>query len=251
MSGFGVAIVVMAAVSLGTATQFASTLRKCRVNDNVALNLCLRQTFEDIRPSLRTGIPELSLPPLEPMSLQRIVFRQGDGGVISVSSTFNNVIVSGLSNFTTTYIDANPNSRTLRIGLRIPSLRVTGLYHLTGQFFFLPAEGKGDFWANFDGVDASGTSRINIITGADGQERLRVSQTNIDFTIRDLSIHLNNLFNGDELLGPATNLFLNDNGQEILRDLKPEVMRLLNELVQKVMNDAFSQLPVSSFIQTN
>ncbi|ROT83983.1 takeout precursor [Penaeus vannamei] len=101
-----------------------------------------------------------------------------------------------------------------------------------------------------DNIDASGVGKLSVQQGPDGQERLRVSDTRINF-IRDISLHLSNLFNGDPLLGETVNHFLNQNSQEVLRDVKPEVSRQLNVLIQRVMNDALSQLPVSSFLITN
>lgn len=44
------------------------------------------------------------------------------------------------------------------------------------------------------------------------------------------------------------NRFINENGREILREVKPQVVVRLNDMVQKVMNDALSQLPVSAFL---
>lgn len=243
-------VLLVVAVTFSSATQFASQLRKCSVDNKERLNTCLNQTLNDLRPFLSTGIPELSLPPLEPMYIKTIEFRQGDGPV-TIQSTFNEVTVTGLSNFTTNYINADPVRQELTVALYVPEMKVTGLYTLDGQVFLFPARGSGEFWANFRGVDAQGTSQLTIEASPDGTERLRVSNTNIDFTIEHLKIHLNDLFNGDSILGRAANLFINDNGREILREVKPQVVVRLNDMVQKVMNDALSQLPVSAFLHTS
>ena len=39
------------------------------------------------------------------------------------------------------------------------------------------------------------------------------------------------------------NKFLNDHSQEVIKEVKPEISRQLTELVTRVMNDAFSELP--------
>nr|XP_027238475.1 protein takeout-like [Penaeus vannamei] len=196
-----------------------------------------------------SGIPELGLPVLEPMQINNIVFRQGDGAV-NVQAKFMQVKVQGLSNYTTSYVNADPQALTLSVGLMVPELRVAGLYDLKGQVIVFPVTGSGTFWTNLYNIDASGVGKLSVQQGPDGQERLRVSDTRINF-IRDISLHLSNLFNGDPLLGETVNHFLNQNSQEVLRDVKPEVSRQLNVLIQRVMNDALSQLPVSSFLITN
>ncbi|XP_045626413.1 protein takeout [Procambarus clarkii] len=243
-----VALLSLAAVAM--TAEFVSQLRKCRVDVKVELDECLKQSLEDLRPTFRTGIRELSLPPLEPMSINSIVFNQG-AGAVAVEATFTQVKVTGLSNFTTKFVDADPTAEKLTVSLYVPELDITGQYNLKGQIFFLPVTGSGPFVANFKGVDATGDSQLKVARGGDGVDRLSVTNTNIDFTIRDLNLRLDNLFNGDPVLSRTMNLFLNDNGQEILQDVKPEVTRQLNDLVQKVMNDALSQLPVSSFLHTN
>ncbi|XP_063883197.1 protein takeout-like [Scylla paramamosain] len=243
-------LVILAAVATLSSAQFASQLRKCRVDNKEKLNTCLNQTLSDLRPYLSTGIQELSLPPLEPMRIKTIEFRQQQGAV-TMQATFNDVTVTGISNFTATFINADPVLRELTVALYIPEMAITGFYILDGQIFLFPARGSGEFWANFKGVDATGTSMMSIETQEDGTERLRISNTNIDFTIEHLRMHLTDLFNGDEILGRAANLFINENGREILQEVKPQVVARLNEMVGKVMNDALSQLPVSAFLVQN
>lgn len=242
-------LALLSLTTLAMPAEFVSHLRKCRVDNKVELDSCLMQSLEDLRPTFRTGIPELSLQPLEPMSINSIVFRRGEGAV-AVESTFTNVEVTGLSNFSTKFIDAIPTTEQLTVGLYVPQLHITGQYIINGQIFFLPVSGSGPFWADFKGVDATGDSQLRVTRNADGVDRLKVTNMNIDFTIRDLKLHLDNLFNGDPILAQTMNLFLNDNGQEILQDIKPEVTRQLNELVQKVMDDALSQLPVTAILQS-
>ena len=48
--------------------------------------------------------------------------------------------------------------------------------------------------------------------------------------------------------GETVNHFINENGHEILKEIEPEVARQINELVEKVMNDAFSQLPADTIL---
>ena len=59
---------------------------------------------------MRTGIPQLNLPVTEPMNVEAIEFEQGVPPVV-VKAAFSNVVVKGLSNFVTDYIDADPNSQ--------------------------------------------------------------------------------------------------------------------------------------------
>lgn len=244
-------ISLLSVVTVVMSQEFATQLRKCRVNDKVALNSCLAQTLEDLRPRLLTGIPELGLPALEPMQVENLVFRQGNGAV-TIESTFTDVTITGLSRFNATLINADPISRVLRVGLLIPQLKINGKYNLNGQVFILAINGNGPFRANLNGVNVNTLGRVDVERNPrTGAEQLRISGTNIDFTINSINIRLENLFNGDPILGETVNHFLNENSQEILRDIKPEISRQLSNLVQRVMNDALSQLPVDAFLRSN
>ena len=82
---------------------------------------------------------------------------------------------------------------------------------------------------------------------------------------------MNNLFNGEnELLANTVNKFLNDHGQEVLKEVKPAIRcqnkekfwrvwkasplspaifrDQLRNLVTRVMNDAFSSLPADQLL---
>ena len=73
--------------------------------------------------------------------------------------------------------------------------------------------------------------------------------SNLDFKIGKVIIHMNNLFNGEnELLANTVNKFLNDHGQEVLKEVKPAIRDQLKELVTRVMNDAFSSLPADQLL---
>jgi len=235
---------VLGAVKAGS--DFAGNLASCAAGST--LNFCLKQTLEDLRPLMKTGIPQLRIPPTEPMNVDTIAFQQGQPPVV-VSATFNNVIVKGLSTFVTNYIEADPNSQTLRIGLTVPQMDIQGFYQINGEVFILPLEGSGTFTTKMSDITAVGASSILPVTGPNGKTILKVDNTNIDFDIGKVNIHMDNLFNGDnQLLADTVNKFLNDHGQEVLAEVKPEISRQLTNLVTRVMNDAFSELPADQLI---
>jgi len=228
------------------ASDFAEDLASCAA-DNL-LNVCLRQTLEDLRPLMRLGIPQLGLPITEPMNVEAIEFEQGQPPVI-IKAGFSNVVVKGLSTFTTDYIDADPNTQTLRIGLTVPEMDISGLYRINGEVFILPLEGSGSFTTKMTGVTAVGQSNILPVQNAKGKQVLQVDNSNLDFNIGRVFIHMNNLFNGEnKLLADTVNKFLNDHGQEVLKEVKPEISRQLTQLVTRVMNDAFSELPADKLL---
>lgn len=62
--------------------------------------------------------------------------------------------------------------------------------------------------------------------------RLRVGQS---------SIYLTNLFDGDPVLGPATNRVINENSQVFLQEISPVLERSLGELFREMANKITSK----------
>ena len=76
--------------------EFDGPIRRCNHADNNSLNKCLRLILKDLKPRLADGVPEINLPPMDPLHLKNIAFRHGSGP-IKVIASFSNVVATGLS----------------------------------------------------------------------------------------------------------------------------------------------------------
>lgn len=56
-----------------------------------------------------------------------------------------------------------------------------------------------------------------------------------------------NLFNGDKLLGDTTNLFLNENWNEVINELKPALRDAIGAIATTVAKSVFLKFPYSSY----
>lgn len=106
---------------------------------------------------------------------------------------------------------------------------------------------------------------------------LQVADQRLDINVQKMRMRLNNLFNGDAVLGiylftyhiylihtfnkkgfhitltiigETVNTFLNENSQEVFKEVKPEISKQVGDLVLRVMNDALASLPVDKFLST-
>lgn len=70
----------------------------------------------------------------------------------------------------------------------------------------------------------------------------------IKFNVRDLRIHLDNLFNGNKVLAASFLMFLNQNSKEILSELKPELENELSDIFIKIWNEVFHKLPLKYWL---
>lgn len=76
----------------------ASFIQKCSRSDP-QINACLRNSFNGLKPYLISGIPEIGLPPMEPLKIDALGI-ENNAGNIRIKGLFTNVINTGSSNFT-------------------------------------------------------------------------------------------------------------------------------------------------------
>lgn len=195
-----------------------------------------------------TGIPELGLRPTEPLKIENIEFKTRPGIGVQIESEFSNVIVRHLSQFITNRIDADLEKRTLFISLTVPMVKIRGNYRVDGNVFVFQISGNGPFQATLNGVTGVGSAAIEPV-GPPGNQKLSVKRTNIDFDIASANVQMENLFDGRAPhVARTVNDFINQNSGLIINEVKPQIRDQVTQLVESVMNDAFSKLPADDFL---
>ena len=86
--------------------------------------------------------------------------------------------------------------------------------------------------------------------GPPGNQKLSVKRTNIDFDIASANVQMENLFDGRAPhVARTVNDFINQNSGLIINEVKPQIRDQVTQLVESVMNDAFSKLPADDFLE--
>lgn len=125
----------------------APILKQCHKNDP-NLTECLRKAIESVRLNLTDGIPELLIPPCEPLVIPEIRIKQ-NAGAISMESEYSHVVISGLSNFTLRDIYVDSAQNQFRADLWFPALKMTSNYMMHGKLLLMPILGNGTASGNF------------------------------------------------------------------------------------------------------
>lgn len=224
---------------------FDDILKQCKVLDQDSLDSCLHHMLNSIRSYLPDGIPEWNIPVLEPLAIRGISLNQG-GGNTRIRATFKDLRVSGLSNYTITYVKSDPAKYKFTLGLQFPKLHITGVYDIFGNLLLIPIKGHGPFWADFLEVAADSYNWLIVEhpVGDAGPGRLHLNHTQTDFDIGKVQLRLDELFNNDEFLGETVNTFLNENAHDIIREVKPQFAQEIDKLVKSVFAEAIASLPV-------
>lgn len=126
--------------------------------------------------------------------------------------------------------------------LLIPKLRIDATYNLKGNILLLPIVGSGNVAMSMKDVKSSVYTKISIrkkpevcLVEIDSclslilpnfteeslnnstfiqQEVIHIEEMKVTFLVGTMRIHLDNLFNGNKVLGASLNMFLNQNAKE-------------------------------------
>ncbi|XP_014094255.2 protein takeout [Bactrocera oleae] len=209
--------------------QLPAFVKICRRSDP-NLDMCARNSLLAMRELLNYGIPELFIPPITPLVVPEIRMDQ-DSGAIYLHSTFKNITVNGLANFTLNELHINPQKMRLTLMLSVPNVTMNAKYKMKGKIMMMPLLGEGDFKANFSNVE------LNTVISAERytkNKRLyaKVKDVKVKYKLGKADLYLSNLFNGDQALGERMNTFLNENWDSLLNELRPLMETSISDIVR-------------------
>ncbi|XP_075145850.1 protein takeout-like [Haematobia irritans] len=206
-----------------------SFLKVCRRSDP-QLNKCARNSLNTLKDRLAYGIPELYIPPLEPLIIPEIKMNQ-DTGAVYLKSTYRNVELYGMSKFNVKSFNIDTNKMKFTTVMHFPSLTMNADYDIDGKIMMMPMVGTGQCNANFTDV-----TMTTVILGErqkkNGKTYLKVKDIDVNYKVDRVKIHLDNLFNGDKALGERMNEFLNENWDSLSEELRPLLEKALSRVVK-------------------
>uniref|UniRef100_A0A2A4K9W6 Uncharacterized protein n=1 Tax=Heliothis virescens TaxID=7102 RepID=A0A2A4K9W6_HELVI len=217
----------------------------CSQNDP-QLDTCIKNSFNHLRPYLSRGIPELGVPPVEPLFIDRLVMAN-DAGPVRVTAAFSNITVVGPSNYTITKIRSDLKKLRIDMGLVLPRIEITGRYEVSGQVLLFPVRSQGDFWASFGDVVAIAkifgkeTTRENV-------KYMLADRLLVDFKLRTSRFKVKDTVNHGSVIGEAMNQFLNNNAAEIIEEMRPAASASIAKHFQAFVNAAFSKIPIDVWL---
>ncbi|XP_049839819.1 protein takeout-like [Schistocerca gregaria] len=236
---------VLLLVAFAGAAQLPSSLKTCKQTDP-DFNGCLKKAIMDAVPILKKGIPSLGLPPLDPLHFTQIKINDSPDRPVSLSLEFNEVDITGIGNGIVDSIEMKPGSYNLKAKLHADSpFSLIGQYKADGKVLVLPVKGEGN--SNITAprletdVELSGQP-----TERDGQVFWDVTDFKVDLKLNKLSIDLTGLFNNDKALADNTLKFLNENSEEITKELKPAIDEALGVSFKEMARKVFGSVPYNS-----
>lgn len=121
----------------------ADFIEKCSMKEETQLGVCILDRVKVLMPRLLKGVPELKLPPLEPLTIAKLELHTGTGTNLAFDSTVVDIKCTGLKNLKVTSMDLSFEKKMLHFHLQIPALHVVGDYVLNGKVLLFELSSKG------------------------------------------------------------------------------------------------------------
>ncbi|KAH1014386.1 hypothetical protein HUJ04_003230 [Dendroctonus ponderosae] len=229
------------------------------------INKCLQKTFNHLRPYLINGLNDLNVPSIDPFKLDKIIIENGQGP-LKVKAAFYNVTATGAQNYTVESINAHVDNYIIEIGLKFPRMDIRGKYDVNGNVLLFPVRSKGDFWAIFRKfflrhnymfyardyaclVDIDAAAKIfGTEFVKDDVRYMKIDKMLVDFRLKKSRFRIRDIINHGNVIGEAMNNFLNNNSEEIIKEMKPAARLSLARHFKGFLNSAFMQLPLKTWL---
>ncbi|XP_026764032.3 putative beta-carotene-binding protein [Galleria mellonella] len=210
--------------------QIPSYIPICK-RDQSTIDDCVRHSIEALRPRLAAGLPELEVPGIDPFYIPEL--KAPGNNPVNVAG--KDLRVTGVGNFTIKSLSVDLDTLTIKVRLRVPKLHIDGAYKIDAQILGLPLRGEGNLKIEAVKCDADVVIFTEIYE-QNGVEYLRFTKLDDNINIKDYSIRVDGLFNGDQALGDATNAALNQNRGDFIKVLKPTIEKTVSDLLLEISN---------------
>ncbi|KAB0798684.1 hypothetical protein PPYR_09677 [Photinus pyralis] len=205
-------------------------------NNHPNLAECIKNSILELLPVLKIGIPELNIPPLEPLELDRMSFKSGSDAA-NLATNLTDLQVWGASSFHILHLSVGntKTGRSFRFKVEVPHLYGIGNYQINTKLLFLDLQGEGKFYTNVSNYRFDCTLNGNIIQN-DGRNHLLFEKLICKLRIGEKKLRLDNLFAQNPILAEATKGIIDDNTEVFFNEIRPGLQDSLDQKFTDLAN---------------
>lgn len=203
----------------------------------------LMEIFNNFRNQMKDGIPEIKVPPLDPLKLYNININVNEK-TAKVKLDFHQIIISKLSKFEIRNLKANLDTLFVNIDLYLPRLDVTGTYNLDGKIInIFPLYGNGKYEINVSEANLIGTGKMVL-----DKEGLRLTRLVLELTWGQMHVNFENLLNGGSF-SKILQKIIPVIGKRLFDKFKPEITNLIEKALINEVNKELKKPEVRKIIE--
>ncbi|XP_020288990.1 protein takeout-like [Pseudomyrmex gracilis] len=235
-----IAILVATIGAVTKARDLPEFLHVCQLGDP-HYDVCVGESVEYLKPYLKIGVPEYNIPSLEPLKLKKLVVSPANG--LRIHAT--DVNVYGASNFHISKVKVNLDTMRFAVNVELPNISVEGKYDVDGKVLLLPIRGSGPMSGNFSNCIGACKISGERYFDKNGVEKLRIKEFRLKVSVGKGSLKLDNLFDGERVLGDVINSAINNNFDLFTRELMPLVEMALSDAFQNIADNIVEQFTLA------
>ncbi|XP_037787739.1 uncharacterized protein LOC119583340 [Penaeus monodon] len=153
----------------------------------------LKMVLENFAEAMKTGIPILGIPVLDPLNVGSIDIPSIEGPEFSLQANASQLLISGLSSFSPTAVHVDFQQAALTLGLHIVTVRVDGQYWADGLLLSVfPIFGNGPFYIQIVSTDISGLGDVTVTP----DDYLQIEDLQLAAAFDVLDVHFDNFLGG-------------------------------------------------------
>ncbi|KAF2355246.1 hemolymph juvenile hormone binding, partial [Trinorchestia longiramus] len=204
----------------------------------------ITMVIENFAIAMRTGIPILGMPVLDPFNITKLEIPFIDTPYIQLAANASHISVSGTSSFEPTYVHVDFDANEMYMNLHFLDIRIDGNYWCAGiAMVIFPIFGDGFFYINIMSIDSIGLGGIMITD----DDHLQITELSLELAYDSLDIYFDNFLGGGsfgEEVNEAITVLANTIVQEILPLLNSAILPALKDY----LNEALMQHTISEII---
>ncbi|XP_061390853.1 protein takeout-like [Musca vetustissima] len=228
------------AVIFSSFAEFPSSVKRCHKEDSE----CLRSTAQAFVEQHYSGLPELGLQEFDPLKANDFSLKTNPDSPIKIETSYKNVTFYGMKAMQ--ILSINKTGDHIEFDANIPELIQVGNYKVSGNVLILPIVGEGPSKVVSRNVYIKYSFDLKPVE-KNGKIYAKLHHTKLIFEAENVKYHLENLFNGDKVLGETMNRFLNENWKDIYEELKPAFSKMFNALVKSRLETVFGKYPSEEY----
>ncbi|CAH0550088.1 unnamed protein product [Brassicogethes aeneus] len=223
-------------VSIASALDLPSYIKPCK-KDDPNLNDCSLKQTKLAFPFISKGDKKFKSPPLNPLLLPLIEVDTGP----NLKLKMTDLNVHGLDSIE--FKEANFDTKANKAHFTLSAtLNFIGKYEIDGKILVLPITGDGNCNITFSGGDFTYDMNWKLVE-KNNKQYAQIETYKLDMKLKRAYFHFENLFKGDKLLGDNMNMVLNDNWEEVMKEVGPGITHTIEVVVHNVVKAYLEQIP--------
>ncbi|XP_046833582.1 uncharacterized protein LOC124430690 [Vespa crabro] len=198
---------------------------------NPKLDECVINSIELIRDKLITGIPELDVPKISPLTLKKLIFADEPNFQIKAE----NVQIYGIDTFQIINLKTDLKKQQIDTTVIFKQIKIETAYDINTKIL-VPFVGDGNIKADTNNVTAKVLLRYKLIE-KDGKKYIYYFSMTTKLDIKDIIMNIEPGNNTDNTLREIISNIFNSNKKDMVAIILPSIEKSISDNVLKISNN--------------